>query len=71
MDYRYKDGRVYWFNPLNAELNPISHLIALVAARHIVHVSRVRVKLVRNIDHKWFIGVMITDLRFNKMPRLS
>ena len=30
-------------NPLNAELNPIRHLLALVGARHIVHVSRVRV----------------------------
>ena len=30
-------------NPLNAELNPIRHLLALVAARHIVHVSRIRV----------------------------
>ena len=30
-------------NPLNAELNPIRHLLALVVARHIV-VSRVRVK---------------------------
>ena len=29
-------------NPLNAELNPIRHLLALVGARHIVHVSRVR-----------------------------
>ena len=32
------------FNPLNAELNPIRHLLALVGARHIVHVSRIRVK---------------------------
>ena len=31
------------FNPLNAESNPIRHLLALVRARHIVHVSRVRV----------------------------
>jgi hypothetical protein len=31
-------------NPLNAELNPIRHLLALVGARHFVHVSRVRVK---------------------------
>ena len=31
-------------NPLNAELNPIRHLLALEGARHIVHVSRVRVK---------------------------
>ena len=30
-------------NPLNAELNPIRHLLALVGARHIVHVSRIRV----------------------------
>jgi hypothetical protein len=32
-------------NPLNAELNPIRHLLALVGARHIVHVSRIRVKI--------------------------
>ena len=31
-------------NPLNAELNPIRHLLALVGARHIVHISRIRVK---------------------------
>ena len=31
-------------NPLNAELNPIRHLLALVGARHIVHVSRIKVK---------------------------
>ena len=30
-------------NPLNAELNPIRHLLALVGARHIVRVSRIRV----------------------------
>ena len=30
-------------NPLNAELNPIRHLLALVGAHHIVHVSRIRV----------------------------
>ena len=31
-------------NPLNAELNPICHLLALVGAHHIPHVRRVRVK---------------------------
>ena len=31
-------------NPLNAELNPIRHLLALVGARHLVHVSRIGVK---------------------------
>ena len=34
-----------FFNPLNAELNPIRHLLALVGAHHILHVSRVRVNL--------------------------
>ena len=32
------------FNPLNAELNPICHLLALLGAHHILNVSRVRVK---------------------------
>jgi len=32
------------FNPLNAELNPIRHLLALLAAHHILHVRRIRVK---------------------------
>ena len=36
---------LYCLNPLNAELNPICHLLALVGAHHIVHVSRVRVNL--------------------------
>ena len=31
-------------NPLDAELNPIRHLLALVGAHHIVHVSGLRVK---------------------------
>jgi len=31
-------------NPLNAELNPICHLLALLGARHILHVSVLRVK---------------------------
>ena len=30
-------------NPLNAELNPICHLLALSGAHHILHVSRIRV----------------------------
>jgi hypothetical protein len=31
-------------NPLNAELNPICHLLALLGAHPILHVSRIRVK---------------------------
>ena len=32
------------FNPLNAELNPICYLLALLGAHHFLHVSRLRVK---------------------------
>ena len=32
-------------NPLNPELNPICHLLALLGAHHFLHVSRIRVKL--------------------------
>ena len=31
-------------NPLNAELNPIGYLLALLGAHHFLHVSRIRVK---------------------------
>ena len=31
-------------NPLNAELNPICHFLALLGAHPILHVSRIRVK---------------------------
>jgi hypothetical protein len=30
-------------NPLNVELNPICHFLALLGAHHILHVSRIRV----------------------------
>jgi hypothetical protein len=33
------------FNPINAELNPICHLLALLVAHHILHVSRIRVNM--------------------------
>jgi len=32
-----------FFNPSNAKLNPISHLMVLRGAHHILHVSRIRV----------------------------
>jgi hypothetical protein len=31
-------------NPLNVQLNPICHLLALLGAHHILHVNRIRVK---------------------------
>jgi len=42
-------------NPLYAELNPICHLLALIGAHHILHVSRIRVKQEtekRNKEHQ-------------------
>jgi hypothetical protein len=31
-------------NPINAELNPVCHLLALLGAQHFLHISRIRVK---------------------------
>jgi hypothetical protein len=32
-------------NPLNAQLNSICHMLALLGAHHIFHISRIRVKM--------------------------
>jgi len=37
------------FNPLNAKLNPICHLLALLGAHHILRVGRIRVKFINLI----------------------
>jgi len=49
-------GKVIELNPLNAELNPICHLQALLGAHHILHVSWIRVKYVL-INNVYFIHV--------------
>jgi len=36
---------MYYINPLNTELNPIYHLLALLGAHHILHVSRISFKI--------------------------
>jgi hypothetical protein len=36
----------YILNPFNAELNPICHLLALLGAHHIFHVSGLRVNFI-------------------------
>jgi len=41
--YEYKS--ISSFIPLNAELYPISHLLALLGAHPIFHVSRIRFKI--------------------------
>jgi hypothetical protein len=49
--------RMWWWeqiiNSLNAELNPIRHLLALAGAHHFVDVSRIRVK-----PRTIFFGIM-------------
>jgi len=37
-------GLAPWLTPLNAELNPICHLLALLLAHPILHFSEIRVK---------------------------
>jgi hypothetical protein len=38
-------------NPLNAELNPICHLLELLGSHHIPHISRIRVKATSSGRH--------------------
>ena len=45
------------FNPLNAQLNPICHLLALLGAHYIFHVSGLRVKVI------WLYVVLATGYR--------
>jgi hypothetical protein len=50
------DRGMDWNNPLNAELNPICHLLALLGNHPILHVSRIRVNLAQDKDF-WRDGV--------------
>jgi len=49
------------FNPLNTKLNPICHLLALLAVYLILHISRIRVK-----EQDITAGLHSADLR-NRM----
>jgi len=46
-DSRYGGEKRHILNPFNAQLNPICHLLALLGAHHILHVSRIRVKQIK------------------------
>ena len=56
-------------NPLNAELNPIRHLLALAGARHIVHVSRLRINQNRGLQESREAQMCVSVLR-NEVGRL-
>jgi len=47
-----KSGICFIYNPLNAELNPICHLLALLGAHHILHVSRIGVNVAKCFGFK-------------------
>ena len=50
-------------NPLNAELNPICYLLALLGAHHSLHVSRIRVKsLTLRLLMSYIYGAPILDV---------
>jgi len=54
-------------NPLNADLNPICHLLALLGAHHILHVSRIRVSS-KNDESLERIG---WELELNELVRVK
>ena len=56
--------RPHRFNPLNAELNPICHLLALLGGANIVVVSRLRVKWTRPFQGKTKCGFCACAITF-------
>jgi len=49
-------------NPLNAELNPICHLLALLRDHHILHVGRIRVKRLTSEHPSTYIKLRVHRL---------
>jgi hypothetical protein len=64
-------------NPLNAKLNPICHLLALVGAHPVFHVSRIRVKHTEPSNHcaktwTYFVGEQnVQQWRKQNLPILK
>ena len=56
-------GSCEYVNPLNAELNPICHLLALLGVYHFLHISRIRVKsLTLRLLMSYIHGAPILDV---------
>jgi len=51
--------RTSYINPLNVELNPICHILALLGAHHIFHVSGLRINnqeyYIVHCGHIWHV----------------
>ena len=54
---------MYHINRLNAELNPICCLLALLGAHHFLHISRIRVKSLTLMEHLFFMFLDHTQWR--------
>jgi len=60
--FRFDESMLIGINPLNAELNPICYLLALLA-HHFLHVSRIRVKsLTLRLLMSYIYGAPILDV---------
>jgi len=64
-----------FFNPLNAELNPICHLLTLLGAHLILHVARIRAKgtlyscqILMELKSFWHIFEKFTTDKFHENP---
>ena len=67
-------------NPLNAKFNPICHLLALLGAHHILHVSRIRVNVavylrahqLKNLEpdvlHPWIYVAPTNEIKPSPIP---
>jgi len=47
MEVRRNEGKSEGIKPLNVELNPICHLLALLESHDMLHVSKIRVKVTK------------------------
>jgi len=51
-------------NPLNSDLNPICHLLAILGAHHILHVSRIRVKAIFEMVTRSLVSTLGLSIGF-------
>jgi hypothetical protein len=58
-------------NTLNAELNPICHLLALLGPHHILHVSRIGVKDSEVLDLQGFLLLIPYNIRHKDLTIFS
>jgi hypothetical protein len=64
MNHYHSENFKLYINPLNTKLNPICHLLALLGAHPILHVSRVRVNMFyKNISNSIFMIIFAEACR--------